>query len=164
MEHDAGHRTNGAVFSSEGSARQHLGRVGVAAAAALLAAWMIALALGVLGGFDSLPGLPSSHPKASSEASASSPHRQAAATDRTRHVVTQAPTESPTSPSSVSRQPQPAASTPKTTAPQAVQAPTPTVAAPVTHGKSGTRTTTTGKPVGSPGNGSGGSGAPGQLR
>jgi hypothetical protein len=167
MEHHAGQRANAAVFASEGSVRHHLGRVAVAAIAALLAAWVIALALGVLGGFDSLPGLPSSHPQGSSEASSATPHRQAQspAPPRTEHVVTPAPSPSTSpSPTSGSDQTRSQGSTPKTTAPQAVQAPTSTVA-PTTHGQSATHaTTTTGKPLGSPGNGSGGSGAPGKLR
>jgi hypothetical protein len=165
MEQHAGQQ-NTAVFAAEGSARHHIGRVAVAAAATLLAAWMIALALGVLGGFDSLPGLPSSHSKGSSEASSSSPpHRQVEAPIRAQHVVTQTPTVSPPSPSSGSSQPQSHGSSPKTSSPQTVQAPTPTVATPTSHGQGATHAnTTTGKPIGSPGNSAGGTGAPGQLR
>jgi hypothetical protein len=52
-------------------------------------------------------------------------------------------------------------SAPKTTT--VIQSPsTSAVVTPTTHGH--TTTKTTGKPVGSPGNGTGGSGAPGRLR
>jgi hypothetical protein len=166
MEQHAGQQTSAAVFAAEGSARHHLGRIAAAAVAALLAAWMIALALGVLGGFGSLPSLPGSHSKAPSEASARTPHRQSAAPVQARHVVTQAPTTSPSQPEApASGQTHPQATSPKTSATQTVQAPTSTVTTTTSHGQSAIRgPTTTGKPDGSPGNGTGGSGAPGQLR
>src|SRR6187397_2115109 len=76
MDDRAGHT---AIFAAEGSARQHLWRAAIVAAVALLAAWMIALALGVLGGFGSLPGLPSSHSSHDNEASSSTTHSRKAA-------------------------------------------------------------------------------------
>jgi hypothetical protein len=127
---------------------------------------MIALALGVLGGFGSLPSLPGSHSKAPSEASVGTPHRRSAAPVQVLHVVTQAPTTSPSQPQApASGQTHPQATSPKTIATQTVQAPTSTVTTPTGHGQSTIPgPTTTGKPTGSPGNGTGGSGAPGQLR
>jgi hypothetical protein len=158
-----------AVFAAEGSGRHRLVRIGVVGGAALLTAWLIALALGVLGGFGSLPGLPGpSHPRGSSEASARIQHpvtEQPVASRTAAPVTTVAPSDqSAQSVSSDSTHPK--ASTPKASATPAVQQPsTPATSAAPTHGKSSAHTTqSTGKPAGSPGNGSGGSGAPGQLR
>jgi hypothetical protein len=139
-------------------------RVAVAAGAALLAAWLIALALGVLGGFDSLPGLPSSQ-TGSHETSART-HRAAtpAPVDAQRQAPVKTVAPSPASDDSSSTHTQ--SSTPKTSAkPVAQQPSTSASSTTATHGKSATATTqSTGKPVGSPGNGAGGSGAPGKLR
>jgi hypothetical protein len=142
-------------------------RVAVAAGAALLAAWLIALALGVLGGFDSLPGLPSAESGASHEASSRTHHPATAApaplkAQEAAPVKTVAP--SPASDNSSSTRTQ--SSTPKTSVkPVAQQPSTSASSTTATHGKSATATTQpTGKPAGSPGNGAGGSGAPGQLR
>src|SRR6266508_3325595 len=68
MGQSTGHA--GAIFAAEGSSRHRLVRAAVAGGIALLAAWVIALALGVLGGFGSLPGLPSQSSGGSHEASA----------------------------------------------------------------------------------------------
>jgi cytoskeletal protein RodZ len=140
-------------------------RVAVAAGTALLAAWLIALALGVLGGFESLPGLPSSQSGGSHETSA-----RTHGTSKPVPVVPQsaAPvkTVAPSAVPNTSSSTQSQSSNPKTSvspaSPQPTTSPTSTTA---THGQSAAKTTqTTGKPVGSPGNAAGGSGAPGQLR
>jgi hypothetical protein len=155
-----------AIFAAHGSARQRIARAAIAGGAGLLAAWLIALALGVLGGFGSLPGLPSSHSSGPREAS-TRVHRQAANTPARPHA-TEADNAEVVTPTTIdtnsSRSGSPSV-TPKATTPKAVQPPSTSTAATTTattHGKSGQ--TTTGKPAGSPGNGAGGSGAPGQLR
>jgi hypothetical protein len=163
-----GQRVGAAVFATDGSARHHLGRAAVAAGLALLAAWMIALALGVLGGFGSLPGLPSPQSKASNETG--SPPRQepagvrVAAQRSAPAAHTRTPATTTVAPNS-GRSTSPGSS-PKVSRTQVAPSPTAaTVTTPTTHGQGATtRTTTTGKPVGSPGNATGGSGAPGQLR
>jgi hypothetical protein len=66
---DNGHQAETAVFAADGPGRHRLLRMALVGATALLAAWLIALALGVLGGFDALPGLPRANSEASSEAS-----------------------------------------------------------------------------------------------
>jgi hypothetical protein len=142
-------------------------RVAVAAGAALLAAWLIALALGVLGGFDSLPGLPSSQSGGSHEASSRTHHPATAASGALK--AQEAVPVKTVAPSTVSDNSSPTrsqSSTPKTSATPVAQQPSPSgTSATTSHGQSSTHTTqTTGKPVGSPGNGSGGGGAPGQLR
>jgi hypothetical protein len=162
----AGQHANAAIFAAQGATRQRLARAAVAAGIALVAAWLIALALGVLGGFDALPGLPSSHPKSSSEASSPAPHPAAPAVEVLRRS---APAAQRSEPAPASRgssgsgastsQPKPAASAPTVT-----RAPNTTSGtAATTHGQA-SAPVTTGKPAGSPGNGPGGSGAPGQLR
>ncbi len=167
MDHSTGN-AGAAIFAAEGSTRHRLVRVGVAAGAALLAAWLIALALGVLGGFGSLPGLPSDHATGSSEASSpvkrAGPRAAHASSGASQPVTAKTVTTSPVR--DTSSQPQSQSPAPKTQANQIVQQPTTSASTTSTaHGKSSTHTTqTTGKPVGSPGNGSGGSGAPGQLR
>ena len=166
MTEPAGQQASAAIFAADGPARGRLVRAAVAAGIALVAAWAIALALGVLGGFDALPGLPSAHPHSSSEAS--SPTRRAAApTPAVVHQQAPAEQASPPAPagggsngpSTRTSQPKPAASAPTIT--QAPSATGQTTAS--THGQ-GSAPVTTGKPAGSPGNGAGGSGAPGQLR
>lgn len=167
MTQPAGQQASAAIFAAEGPARGRLVRAAVAAGIALVAAWAIALALGVLGGFDALPGLPSSHPHSSSEAS--SPTRRAATPAAAVVHHQQAPVEqtsrpAPASggsngPSTRTSPPKPAASAPTITqAPSATGQTTASI-----HGQ-GSAPVTTGKPAGSPGNGAGGSGAPGQLR
>jgi hypothetical protein len=165
MERPGGHHGNAAVFAADGATRHHLVRAAIAAGAGLLAAWLIALALGVLGGFGSLPGLPHPPSAGSSEASSqtkSPPKPAPARAQRLAPIVrTAAPTPTPVS--GDSSRPQSHSSTPKTPATQVVQPPsTSAVTTSTNHGQGTTRTT--GKPVGSPGNGAGGSGAPGQLR
>ena len=160
-----------AIFAAEGSVRHRTVRIAVAAGGALLAAWLIALALGVLGGFDSLPGLPSAQSNGSHEAS-SPAHRTVPSSTRVlsqaepvRTVApkpagggsTSAPSQgSPHAPSAGTVTQHPSTSSPTSSTSSSAAG---------TQGKSAAHTTqTTGKPTGSPGNGSGGSGAPGQLR
>jgi hypothetical protein len=156
-----------AIFAADGSGRHRLVRVGFAAGAALLAAWLIALALGVLGGFDSLPGLPTSRSGGSHEAG-SRTHRPAAATPAPLKAQEAGPlkTVAPSPVSDNSSSTHTPSSTPKSSAAPVVQQPSTSASSTTaTHGKSATATTQpTGKPAGSPGNGTGGSGAPGQLR
>lgn len=162
----AGQQANAAIFAAQGAARQRVARAAVAAGVALVAAWLIALALGVLGGFDALPGLPSSHPKSSAEASSPAQRPAASAPTVLRHS---APAAQRTEPAPASRgssgggattsQPKPAASAPTVTRAPSTAGGT----AATTHGQ-GSTPVATGKPAGSPGNGPGGSGAPGQLR
>src|SRR5437764_6962432 len=78
MEQHAGH-VEGTVFAAHGGARNRLVRAAVIAGAALVIAWVIALALGVMGGFGSLPLLPRTHSGGSSETSSAAHHSQAAA-------------------------------------------------------------------------------------
>jgi hypothetical protein len=166
MDQSAGQNANAAIFAAQGAARPRLVRALVAAGIALVAAWLIALALGVLGGFEALPGLPSSHPKSSSEASSPTRHAPAPARNIVRRT---APAAAPSEPApagggsagsgSGSSRPKPAASAPTVT-----QAPSTTAGTTSSTNGQGSVPTTTGKPVGSPGNGPGGSGAPGQLR
>jgi hypothetical protein len=167
MDHSTGNA--GAIFAAHGSARQRVVRAAVVAGAALLAAWLIALALGVLGGFGSLPGL--THPSRS----ASSHEAGVRAHHTTRPAPVKDQQEVPVqtvAPSAVHETSSPTrsqSSTPaKTPSAPVTQQPTTSatsISTTSTHGQSSTHTTqTTGKPVGSPGNASGGSGAPGQLR
>jgi hypothetical protein len=167
MNQPAGHQGNEAVFAANSATRHRLVRATDAAGVALLAAWLIALALGVLGGFGALPGLPSSPSHNSSEAS-SHPHgtasRVAARADRPARAV-KVDSAATGSTGGSSNQIRPRTSTPKATAPKVVQSPSISVSsASTTHGKAIGTTKVSGKPIGSPGNGPGGSGAPGRLR
>ena len=157
-----------AVFAADGRSRHRIARAAIAAGVALLAAWLIALALGVLGGFGSLPSLPSLHSRPSDPASAPAPHsrREAARADELRIAPKRV-----SGPGSLSRTVGGSSSPASPTKPTPTRvSPSPSTSAPATssgsHGlKLGTtRATGGGKPVGSPGNGPGGSGAPGQLR
>jgi hypothetical protein len=179
MDQITGEQSQAAIFAADGKTRHRLVRATVAAGVALLVSWLVALALGVLGGFGSLPGLPGSqsnesHP-ASSQVKPAEPSRagHAQTTDSATDVVRgrTAPAERTSSPAPVRHVTSPSqrrGSTPKTTS-KAPASPT-HATPPAAHGAAsngralGTTKTTTGKPLGSPGNGSGGSGAPGQLR
>jgi hypothetical protein len=173
MEQAAGQHSDAAVFAAEGPVRNRIVRVVVAAGVALLAAWLIALGLGVLGGFDSLPALPGISSKGSNQASSDARTPQATPRPAARNVVAPKPASMPraqTSPASAS--PAPASSAPTSGPKRSVtkvkptpSPPTPSPSTGATHGRAlGTTKTTSGKPLGSPGNGPGGSGAPGQLR
>jgi hypothetical protein len=166
MDQQVGH-AEAPIFAANGSARHRLVRAAIVAGFALLAAWLVALALGVLGGFGSLPLLPSSHPNSSKEASsrqsshASAPIRanvkaapaKPATVGSTRSTST--PSRSHSSPSR--------ASSPRARSPQIVQS-TKTAPSVTSSGHAYGTTRPSGKPAGSPGNGAGGTGAPGRLR
>jgi hypothetical protein len=173
MEQSAGQHPT-AVFAADGAVRHRVVRATTATGVALLIAWLIALGLGVFGGFDSLPALPGIPSKGPSEASSQAPAPRTAPASaskpaaRARPANTQRASTSPTSPSQGSTGSQPT-STPKKQATSVAPSPstsTPTGSAGATHGRAlgTTKTVTPGKPLGSPGNGPGGSGAPGQSR
>jgi hypothetical protein len=169
MEQIAEEHSRGAIFAADGKARHRLVRAAVAAGVALLGSWLIALALGVLGGFGSLPGLPASAPM-ESDAAGRQVQRPPAARSQTpnlreRHVAPSARASTPARVSHIPSSRQPQSSTPKPTSPVPAAPTTSTVAGSASHGRGlGTTKTTTGKPIGSPGNGPGGSGPPGRLR
>jgi hypothetical protein len=179
MERTAGQHAQATVFAAQGPWRHRLVRAATATLLALLAAWLIALALGVMGGSGSLPGLPDSKPSsnaANSQAQESpAGHSQATPIAQSRDAalparganLARASSDSNRTSSEPSR-----TTAPKAPVPKPAQSPTGTVTvAPAVQGQGTTSSSgstqsigTTGKPVGSPGNGAGGSGAPGQLR
>jgi cytoskeletal protein RodZ len=160
MESTGSEHARGAVFAADGSARHRLVRVVIAAGVALLAAWVIALALGVLGGFDALPGLPSANP----DKSASSDTKATRGTHVRGAGSSRPATRTETPSGSAEPSPNTAQSSPVRVAkPQRAPSATATIS-PTTNGRRLGTTKPTGKPVGSPGNADGGSGAPGQLR
>jgi hypothetical protein len=173
MDQITGEQSQAAIFAADGKARHRLVRAAVAAGVALLVSWLIALALGVLGGFGSLPGLPGSQPKESKAASGHIKQVQPAHASRAQRpdvVRTRpAPAEPTSTPAPARHVPSPSRS--QGSAPKANSRAPASPSTPAPHGIAssngralGTTKTTTGKPLGSPGNGSGGSGAPGQLR
>jgi hypothetical protein len=173
MDQIAGEHSQAAVFAAEGKARHRLVRITGAAGVALLASWLIALALGVLGGFDSLPGLPDSPSTGSNnagdiqpEASRPKPVPRAQPQPQERHVASSVPTPTTAPVSDPPSRTRSQNSIPETTSKVRVSptTPAPTVPATTNGRRLGTTKTTTGKPIGSPGNGPGGSGAPGRLR
>jgi hypothetical protein len=186
MDQHTGQHANAAIFAANGAARHRLLKAASAASLTLLAAWLIALALGVWGGFESLPGLPSFHSTRPSEAS-----------PRTQHPPAPPPAQShlQSHPQSHPQSHQPAravrtaspspagsgtasgtgsgsgsgsgttdsqGSNPKPTAPQPVQSPS-TSSAPPSTSQGQDTTSTTEAPTGSPGNLPSGSEMPGQL-
>jgi hypothetical protein len=174
MDQPAAQQTSTAIFAAAGSARQRLVRAAVAGGVALLASWLIALALGVLGGFDPLPGLPDLRSQGSTAASSQAQRPQAGdSQDRQIPSLRSKPglRASDPEPSGGSNETQSPSSPPRIRAPKVGSAPKVTQApsgsastASTTRGKAIGTTKEPGKPVGSPGNGPGGSGAPGQLR
>jgi hypothetical protein len=182
MDQHTGQHANPAIFAANGTARHRLLKAASAASLTLLAAWLVALALGVWGGFESLPGLPSFHPTRPSEAS-----------PRTQHPPAPPPAQSHLQSHPQSHQPARAVRTaspspagsgtasgtgagsgsgsgtthsqgsnPKPTAPQPVQSPSTSSAPPSTsHGQDTTSTTEV--PTGSPGNLPSSSDSPGDL-
>jgi hypothetical protein len=168
MEQSAG-QAQASVFAADGGTRHRVVRAAVVAGLALLVAWLIALALGVLGGFGSLPLLPSSHPKSSTEASSSAQHAVSAApAAQPQHQA--APIQTGAPPWSGTKRSASRTSARVTPAPRAkpihpIQSNKSTSPTTINgHAYGGTRPSGSGKPLGSPGNGTGGSGAPGQLR
>src|SRR5215211_4585187 len=97
----AGQHANAAIFAADGSARHRIVRAAIAAGVALLAAWVIALALGVLGGFGSLPSLPNLHSQPSDQASSPAPHRRVEPRPVREHEAVVKPASGPSSPSGV---------------------------------------------------------------
>jgi hypothetical protein len=177
MDRIAGQHAQATVFAAHGPWRHRLVRAATAALLALLAAWLIALALGVTGGFGSLPGLPDSKPSsnAANSQAQESPTGHSKATPIAQSRGAALPTYdanlAPATRDSNRTPSQPSRTTGRqTTVPKPAPNGTVTVAPAVqvqgTTSSSGTTQSseTTGKPVGSPGNGAGGSGAPGQLR
>jgi hypothetical protein len=179
MERTAGQHAQATVFAAQGPWRHRLVRAATAALLALLAAWLIALALGVMGGFGSLPGLPDSNPSANAANSQAqeSPagHSKSARIAQSRDAalpargadLASASRDSDRTPSEPSRTTAQKIPLPKPAqTPSGTLTPAPTVPVQGTTSSGGTTQSsgTIGKPVGSPGNGAGGSGAPGQLR
>jgi hypothetical protein len=184
MDQHTGQHANAAIFAANGAARRRLLKAASAVSLALLAAWLIALALGVWGGFELLPGLPSSHSTRPSEAGSSTQHPPAPAPAQShpqshpqsqqpaRAVRTAAPspagsgtatgTGSGSGSGSGSGTTLSQGSNPKATAPQPVQSPSVSSAPPSTS-ESEVATTTTEPPTDSPGSLPSGSEAPGEL-
>jgi cytoskeletal protein RodZ len=174
MDQHTGQHANEAIFAANGAFRHRLLKAASAAFLALLAAWLIALALGVWGGFELLPGLPGSHSTRPSEAKSTTQHPAAPApaqshqSARAVRTASRSPAGSGTASGtgsgsgsgSGSGTTHSQESNPKATAPQPVQSPSTSSTPPSTS--DGT-TTTTGVPTDSPGNLPSGSEVPGQL-
>jgi hypothetical protein len=151
-----------AVFAAEGTARNWLVRAALVGGAGLLVGWVVALALGAFGGFETLPGLPDKSPstQVSGDSDSSSAPAPTAKQDAATQSVQPSAAENPRR--STTHQ------APARTKPVRTKSPSPSSTT-TTHGKANSQgqgigtTKPTGKPVGSPGNGPGGSGAPGQL-
>lgn len=165
-----GQHVQTAIFAANGAARHRLVRAAIVAGFALLAAWAIALALGVMGGFGSLPMLPSGHSHDSNTGSAAHaptanpPVPAQAGAVQARRAAAAVQTRRATS---GSRTVPVRHATPVRTPAQKVSGSSNSGATHVStsSGKSyGTTRTTLGKPTGTPGNAAGGSGAPGRLR
>lgn len=153
------------MFAGAGLARHWFLRAAVIGAAALLATWLVALTLGALGGFETLPSLQGESRGNSAEpssAEASKPTPVAQQKSRTRGDE-QSGTESA---STTLRQPANRPAPARAPSPKPARAPSASVTATTTikPGKRLGTTQTSGKPVGSPGNGPGGVGPPGQTR
>jgi hypothetical protein len=176
MDQHTGQHANAAIFAANGAARHRLLKAAGAVSLALLAAWLIALALGVWGGFELLPGLPGSHSTRSPEASpriqhppAPAPaqsHPQSHQSARTVRIASPSPagsgTASGTGTGTGSGTTNSQGSNPKATAPQPVQSPSISSAPTSTSQDPGT-TTTTEVPTDSPGSLPSGSEMPGEL-
>jgi len=186
MDQHTGQHANAAIFAANGAARHRLLKAASAASLTLLAAWLIALALGVWGGFESLPGLPSFHSTRPSEASSRTQHPPAPAPAQShpqshpqsrqsaRAVRTASPspagsgtatgTGTGTGTGSGSGTTHSQGSYPKATAPQPVQSPSTSSAPPsTTTSQAQDTTSTTEVPTSSPGDLPSGSEMPGQL-
>ncbi len=86
-----GQAPRGGVFAAEGAARHWIVRAAVVLGAALLAVWVTAIALGVFGGFDSLPTL--SKPRTESSGSTSSAAESPGTTISSESEAAPGPTE-----------------------------------------------------------------------
>jgi hypothetical protein len=166
MDQHTGQPADEAIFAANGPSRRRLLRALGVAFVALLAAWLIALTLGVWGGFDSLPGLPGSHSTPPTEAS-SRTHQPPAPAPAESHqsapavrIASPSPADSGSGNGSGNDTTHSQGSNPNATAPKPVQSPSTSSAPPSTsHGT----TTTTGVAPDSPGNLPDGSEVPGQL-
>jgi hypothetical protein len=164
---DDGHHADQAVFAAGGLSRQWLVRAAVLGGAALLATWLVALALGAMGGFEALPSLPGQSSGESREVNSGKAAKPAPVTQRgdqrrggAEEPVSDAGSSAPSR--TVSR-PAPERTPRLKPAPTpVVSAPTTTTAATTKPGKRLGTTQTGGPPVESPGNGPGGAGPPGQ--
>jgi hypothetical protein len=179
-----------AIFAADGKARHWLVRAAAAAGVALLASWLIALALGMFGGFGSLPGLPESRPSESQTAGSQIQRAQPASVvspeapnlnERSAESSGETSSSAPVSHDPIqsrgqnrtkSTNPETTSNRTKSTNPETTSDPSvspsppaPTVSASDNGRHLGaTKPTTAGKPAESPGNGPGGTGAPGQQR
>jgi hypothetical protein len=163
MNQTVGEQTRSAIFAADGRTRSRLVRATTAAAAALLAAWLVSLVLGALGGFDALPTLPGERAAESSESSGPAAVERSHVPTRERgprvsRVEPQGSTQGGANPAPAQRAPKQTI-TPQPTAPATVTAPSTT-----SKGQGLGVTKDPGKPLTLPGNGPSGTGAPGQLR
>jgi hypothetical protein len=157
MSQDDQHSAEVVVFADDGMTRHRMVRAGVAAGALLLAGWLVALALGALGGFEALPSLPDRSSDAAGNATSSEAVKPGAAEPGDRAARDRDRSLESTGSGSPSRQ---QAAPP--TSPVNKPKPAPTVVTTTTKpGKRIGTTQASGKPVGSPGNGPGGTGPPG---
>jgi hypothetical protein len=167
MTRDHGEQGEVAVFADAGVARHWLLRAGVVGGAALLVAWLVALALGALGGFQTLPALPGQGQGDSKEgASATRAPVERAPVAQTRDRRATDVDQPATAPGSSAPRPPSSPPAPQRT-PRAKPAPSPSPSV-TTADKPGKRIgTTTDHPIGQPaevpGNGPGGTGPPGQT-
>jgi hypothetical protein len=167
MDHSAG-QSQTAIFAA-GPARHRIVRAAVAGGIALLVAWLVALVLGVFGGFESLPLLPdnSNHSNASRVGATDRRPQAAPAVAPDRDLDAKAQTLGTSGNGTTTVAPRHSTATPRVTARPTQR---PSSATQVTtsqgHGKGLTQSTSqgAGKPLDSPGNAPGSSGAPGQLR
>jgi hypothetical protein len=153
-----------AVFAADGGTRHRLVRAGIAAGVLILVGWLVALALGVLGGFESLPSLPDRSASDTSRASAK-PEPAGAPTAATQSSRKDRANEDIAAGDGANAQQPASQQAPAVRKPRTPPAPSVTTATTTTT-KPGKRlgttsTQTSGKPLGSPGNGPGGTGPPG---
>ncbi|MGH2984864.1 MAG: hypothetical protein ACRDK5_11535 [Solirubrobacterales bacterium] len=164
MSRDDGHHADQAVFAGDRLSRQWVLRAVAVGGAALLATWLVALALGALGGFEALPGLPDQSGGRSHEARSGKVAKPAPVTRRDDHG--RGVDEEPGSNTGSSVPSQPVSHPAPSRAPRLKPAPAPAVSVTTTVTKPGKRlgtTQTSGPPLDSPGNGPGGAGPPGQA-
>jgi hypothetical protein len=152
MTNEYGNQAETAVFAADGPGRHRLLRVALVGGSALLAAWLIALALGVLGGFAALPGLPRSSSENSSAATHPAAQHEPPASQATRSSQSAASAPG----GSVAKAPTRAAAPAKVKRPAATPAPT------TKPGRRTGQVTGGNRPAVPPGQGPDGTGPPGQ--
>ena len=160
MEPTATEHAQNPVFAAPGGRRHWLIRWAIIGGAALLAAWLTSLALGIVAGYDGLPGLPSVSSGGSKESHSSAPATHPVAAPLARVSSTSEAGSTPPRGSGVDRKPR-RSSTPRAAAPSGASS---RRGGSTTHGQGAGTSKPAGKPAGSPGNGPGGSGPPGHLR